>query len=60
MKTFELYLQLKLGKLHYSHTDKLLKTLQRKKMRAGNSKRLVMLAIETISSIRNEDDFNAM
>ena len=60
MTLFKLNFGLKLEKLHYSHTDKLLETLQSGKMTVVSTKRFVMLAIETISSMRNEEDFNAV
>ena len=60
MITFELYFGLKLGKLLYSHTDKLSQSLQNEKTTAVSSKRLAMLTIETISSMRNEEHFNTM
>ena len=59
MTTSELYFGLKLGKLLYSHTDKLSQTLQSDKMAAVSSKRLAMLTIETIGSMQNEENFNA-
>ena len=49
MEAFDFYFGLKLGKLLYSHTDKLSQTLQCEKMSAVTSKRLAMLTIETIS-----------
>ena len=60
MTLFKLYFGLKLEKLHYSHTDKPLETLQSEKMTVVSTKRFVMLAIETISSMVNEEDFNAV
>ena len=60
MTLFKLYFGLKLEKLHYSHTDKPLETLQSEKMTVVSTKRFVMLAIETISSMGNEEDFNAV
>ena len=53
METFDFYFGLKLGKILFSHTDKLSQTLQSKKMPAVSSKRLAMLTVETISVIRN-------
>ena len=51
---------MKLEKLYYYHIDKLLEISQSEKMTAVSSKRLVMFAIETISSMRDEEDFNAV
>jgi len=56
---FDLYFRLTLGKLLYSHTDKLSQTLQKQKMSAVSSKRLAMLT-ETISSLRNVKSFDAL
>ena len=60
METFDFYFELKLGKLLYSHTDKLSQTLQSEKMSAVSSKRLVMLTVETISNLRNSGSFDAL
>lgn len=57
METFNFFFGLKLGKLLYSHTDKLSQTLQSEKMSAVCSKRLAMLTIETLSSLRNPESF---
>ena len=43
-----------------SHTDKLSQTLQGAKMSAVSSKRLAMLTVHTISSLRNQESFNAL
>ena len=59
METFDLFFGLKLGKLLYSHTDKLSQTLQKEKMSALSSKRIAMLTIETISGMRNQESFDA-
>ena len=60
METFDFYFGLKLGKLLYSHTDKLSQTLQSEKMSALSSKRLAMLTVETISNLRNSESFDAL
>ena len=60
METFDFYFGLKLGKLLYSHTDKLSQTLQSEKMSAVSGKRLVMLNVETISNLRNSKSFDAL
>ena len=60
MDTFDFYFGLKLGKLLYSHTDKLSQTLQSEKMSAVSSKRLAMLTVETISNLRNSESFGAL
>ena len=60
METFDFYFGLKLGKLLYSHTDKLSQTLQSDKMSAVNSKRLAMLTVETISNLRNSESLDAL
>ena len=60
MTTLELYFVLELGKLLYSHTDKFSQTSQSEKIAAVSRKRLAMLTIETIRSMRNEENFNAM
>lgn len=60
METFDFYFGLKLGKLLFSHTDKLSQTLQSEKMSAVSSKRLAMLTVETISSLRNSESFDAL
>ena len=60
METFDFYFGLKLGKLLYSHTDKLSQTLQSEKMSAVSSKRLAMLTVETISNLRNSGSFDAL
>ena len=59
METFNFYFGLKLGKLLYSHTDKLSQTLQSEKMSAVSSKHLAMLTIETLSRLRDSECFNA-
>ena len=58
METIDFYFGLKLGKLLYSHTDKLSQTLQSEKMSAVSSKRLAMLTVETISNLRNSESFD--
>ena len=60
MSTFELYFGPKLGKLLYFLTDKFPQTLQSEKMAALISKRSAMLTIETISSMKNEENYNTM
>ena len=60
METFDFYFGLKLGKLLYSHTDKLSQTLQSEKMSAVNSKRLAMLTVETISNLRNSESLDGL
>lgn len=60
METFDYYFGLKLGKLLYSHTDKLSQTLQKEKMSAVSSKRIAMLTVETIATMRNSDGFDAL
>ena len=60
METFYFYFGYKLGRLFYSHTDKLLQTLQSDKMSAVSSKRLAMLTVETISNLRNSESFDAL
>ena len=60
MEGFDLYFGLKLGKLIYSHADKLSQTLQNEKMSAVSSKSLAKLTIDTIAGIRNEESFNAL
>ena len=60
METFNFYCGLKLAKLLYSHTDKLLQTLQSEKMSAVSSKRLAMLTVKTISNLRNSESFDAL
>ena len=47
MTLFKLNFGLKLEKLHYSHTDKLLETLQSEKMTVVSTKRFVMLALKS-------------
>ena len=59
METFNFYFGLKLGKLLYSHTDKLSQTLQSENMSAVSSKRLAMLTMETLSSLRSSENFDA-
>ena len=60
METFDFYFGLKLGKLLFSHTNKLSQTLQSEKMSAVSSKRLAMLTVETISDLRNSESFDAL
>ena len=60
METFDFYFGLKLGKLLFSHADKLSQTLQSEKMSAVTSKRLAMLTVETISDLRNLESFDAL
>ena len=60
MESFDYYFGLKVGKMLYSHNDKLFQTLQDVKMSAVSSKRLVMLTVDTISSLRNDESFNAL
>ena len=60
MESFDYYFGLKVGKMLYSHTDKLSQTLQDVKMSAVSSKRLAMLTVDTISSLRNDESFNAL
>ena len=60
MESFDYYFGLKVGKMLLSHTDKLSQTLQGAKMSAVSSKRLAMLTVHTISSLRNEESFNAL
>ena len=59
METFDFYFGLKLGKLLFSHTDKLSQTLQSEKISAVSSKRLAMLTVETIPDLRNSKSFDA-
>ena len=60
METFDFYFGLKLGKLLYSHTDKLSQTLQSEKVSAVSSKRLAMLTVESISNLRNSESFDVL
>ena len=60
MESFDYYFGLKVGKMLYSHTDKLSQTLQDVKMSAVSSKRLAMLTVDTISSLRNDESFSAL
>lgn len=60
MESFAFYFGLKLGKLLYSHTDNLSKTLQSEKMSAVGGKRLASLTVEVIEGMRNEETFNMM
>ena len=60
MEGFDLYFGLKLGKLLYSHIDKLSQALQNEKMSAVSSKSLAKLTIDTIAGIQNEESFNAI
>ena len=60
MEGFDLYFGLKLGKLLYSHIDKLSQTLQNEKMSTVSSKSLAKLTIDTIAGIQNEESFNAI
>ena len=60
MESFDLYFSFRLGKLLYSHTDKLSQTPQTENMSAVSSKRLAMLTVETIRTLRNEERFNAL
>ena len=60
MESFDYYFGLKFGKMLYSHTDKLSQTLQDVKKSAVSSKRLTMLTVDTISSLYNDDSFNAL
>ena len=60
MESFDLYFAFRLGKFLYSHTDKLSQMLQTENMSAVSSKRLAMLTVETIRTLRNEDSFNAL
>ena len=58
MESFDLYFGLKLGKLLYSHTDNLSKTLQSEKMSAMGGKRLATLTVNVIEGMRNEESFD--
>ena len=58
MESFDLYFGLKLGKLLYSHTDNLSKTLQDEKMSAMGGKRLATLTFNVIEGMRNEESFD--
>ena len=60
MESFDFCFGLKVGKMLLSHTDKLSQTLQRAKMSAASSKRLAMLIVHTLSSLRNEETFNTL
>ena len=60
MESFDYYFGLKVGKMLLSHTDKLPQTLQGAKMLAVSSKHLAMLTVHTISSLRNEESFDAL
>ena len=60
MESFDYYFGLKFGKMLYSHTDKLSQTLQDVKMSAVSSKRLAILTADTISSLYNDESFNAL
>ena len=60
METFDLYFGLKLGKLLFSHRDKLSQTIQSGKMSAVSRKVLAMLTVETISDLRNSESFDAL
>ena len=54
------YFGLTLGKIIYSHTDNLSKTLQNEKMSAVGGKHLASLTIDVIEGMRNEETFNLM
>ena len=58
MERFDLYFGLKLGKLLYSHTDNLSKTLQGEKMSAMGGKRLATLTVDVIEGMKNEESFD--
>ena len=60
MESFDYYSGLKVRKMLYSHTDKLSQTLQDVKISAVSSKPLTMLTVDTISSLRNDESFNAL
>ena len=60
METFDFYFGLKLGKLLFSHANKLSQTLQSEKMSAVSSKRLAMLTVETIPDLRNSESFDTL
>ena len=60
MESFDYYFGFKVSKMLYFHTDKLSQTLQDVKMSAVSSKRLAMLTVDTISSLRNDESFNAL
>ena len=60
METFDFYFGLKLGKLLFSHTDKLSQTLQSELMSVVSSKCLAMLTVEAISDLRNLESFDAL
>ena len=60
MESFYFYFGLTLGKMIYSHTDNLSKTLQNEKMSAVGGKRLASLTIDVIEGMRNEETFNLM
>ena len=49
-----------LGKLLYSHTDNLSKTLQSQSMSASSGKRLANLTVEVIEGMRSEEAFNML
>ena len=58
METFDFCFGLKLGKILFSHTDKLSQTLKSEKMSAVSSKRLAMLTVEAISDLCNSESFD--
>ena len=60
METFDFCFGLTIGKLLFSHTDKLSQILQSKKTSAVSSKRLVTLTIETTSDLHNSESIDAL
>ena len=58
MESFDVYFGLKLGKLLYSHTHNLSKTLQGEKMSAMGGKPLATLTVDVIEGMRNEESFD--
>ena len=59
MESFNLFFGLNLGHRIFSHTDKLSKTLQAKKMSACSSKRWAELTIQVLQNMKNEHLFNS-
>lgn len=58
MRTFELFFGISLGKLLFSHTDNLSRTLQSVKMSALSSKHVADLTRETLQKMRDQDSFD--
>ena len=59
MTTFALFFGISLGKLLFSHTDNLSKTLQGVKMSALSSKHVADLTKETLQKMRNHESFDS-